>query len=532
MCKYKGQIFLLCLFLTGLLTVFPYGAHLDQKPEQEILYSNIKMYLGYFGEEEGGFYQKLDAAGIIDIADSIEKDHGMAVYYPVFWIFHVDQVSTFYGNIVWHVYIYFLVFCGVAALFLLLKEMFGSFKIAAPSTAMFFFTPRIFGESHYNNKDMVLLSLVLCVFYFGWKLLKERSWKYVVAFSLAGSLAANMKVIGIFIWGLVGLYALSVIFYERRFDRKMFGKMITCIFLTGAFFAALTPACWDGLREFLVYLLESAKNFRWNDYIFFEGTMYNKSITGIPRKYLPVIILLTVPVGILLLALIGMFIVVFRLCKKPAEFFGNAGYSFIMILAGAVPLAYAVLSGTPVYNGWRHFYFCYASAIIAVSWGVSLLLRVAQKYQKRLWADVVLAVYIGILAVGIAVNYPQEYAYYNFLAGEDIESKYELDYWDMSFKQAYGMILKHAAEEDVKMKIGTISNPAFWGLEAQLEAMPEERRMRVGLCDEWQDAEYLIINPTYAHMYGSGEYEWIKQNYRLVDVISSYGNAICEIYQK
>lgn len=528
--RYKGQIFLICIFLTGLLTVFPYGAHLDQKPEQEILYSNIKMYLGYFGGEENGFYNRLDAAGIIDIADNIEKDHGMAVYYPIFWIFYIDQVSPFFGNIVWHVYIYLLVFCGVAALFRFLWELYGSFKISAISSVMLFFTPRIFAESHYNNKDMVLLSLVLCIFYFGWKLRKEKSWKYVIAFSLAGSLAANMKVIGIFIWGLIGLYILAAVAYERQFDQKMTGKMLLCIFLTVVFYAAVTPACWNGAGEFVCYLLESAKNFRWNDYIFFEGNMYNKSVTGIPRRYLPVMILLTVPTGILLLTLVGFTGIIFRLCKEPSEFFGNTGYGCIAVLAGMIPLGYAVLSGTPVYNGWRHFYFCYGSMIMAVSYGVFILLRTAKKLEKCFCVELVLGGYLLMLAGGIAVNYPQEYAYFNFLAGHEIESRYELDYWDMSFKQAYSRILENDVGEDVR--VGTVSNPAFWGLESQLNVLQEKQRERVTLCNNWQEAEYLVINPTYAYMYCADDYEWIRQNYRLTDTIFSYGNTVCEIYRK
>lgn len=56
--------------------------------------------------------------------------------------------------------------------------------------------------------------------------------------------------------------------------------------------------------------------------------------------------------------------------------------------------------------------------------------------------------------------------------------------------------------------------------------------MRVVLCENWQDAQYLIVNPTYAYMYGIGDYNWIKENYILMDSVCSYGNVICEIYQK
>lgn len=527
---YRNRLFLMCLFLLGLLTVFPYGAHLDQRAEQEILYSNIKMYLHTFAGTDNSLYSQLDAYGIVDIADSIEKDHGMAVYYPVFWIFHINRISPFTGNIIWHVYIYLWVFCGISALFGLLQNMFYNFKVSTLTTALFFFTPKIFAESHYNNKDMLLLSLTLCIFFFGWKLWRETSWKYVIAFSLTGSLAANMKVIGIWIWGIIGLYILCAMLCAHQFNRKMIIKTLACVSLAAFLYVLLTPACWTGPGEFIRYLIESARDFRWNDYVLFAGSMYNKNTTGIPRTYLPVMILLSVPVGILLLALIGLCRIVYSLFKAPSGFFDTTGYSCAAVLTGMIPLGYAVLSGTPVYNGWRHFYFCYSAIILMAAYGIFSLLSMTKIPFRRTWTEWILKAYVLLLAAGILINHPYEYAYYNSFAGHSIENTYELDYWNMSFKQAYEVVLKDSDEENIL--IGTVSNPSFWGLDAQLYAIRGKKRMRIVLCEDWREAQYLIINPMYANMYGRNDYDWIKRNYHLVDTLISYGNIICEIYKK
>ncbi len=528
--QYQGKIFLMCLFLLGLFTVFPYGAHLDQTSEQEILYSNIKMYLHCFGGTESSLYTQLDALGIADIANAIERDHGMAVYYPIFWIFYVNLASPFIGNLVWHIYIYLLVFCGVLALYGFLMEMGNNFKVAALAVSLFFFTPRMFAESHYNNKDMILLSLSLCIFYYGFKLWKKPSWKYVIAFSLTGSLAANMKIIGIFTWGAIGLFILCAMLFKDCFDRAVLLKMIVCIALTAFLYILVTPASWMGLAEFFQYLVENARNFRWNDYILFAGNKYNKATTGMPRNYLLTMISLTTPIGILFLSLIGIVGIFLSLARKPSRFFGPMGYACTAILAGIIPLGYATLAATPVYNGWRHFYFCYASILIMMAYGIFFLLDMAQKYKKEKWAERALGVYVLILAVGIGVNHPYEYAYYNTFAGHQIEDVYELDYWNMSYKQAYMIILKDTPKDNVS--IGTITNPSRWGLDAQLYAIRGKYRMRITLCENWKDAQYLIINPTYAYLYDQEDYEWIRQNYSLLDTISSYGNTICEIYQK
>ena len=502
---------------------------MDQTAEQEILYSNVKVYLRYLVGEESSFYRELELHGIDDITDSIERDHGMSVYYPVCGVFYLNQISPYAGNIVWHTYIYLLTFCGVLALFYLLQEMFGDIKVSMLTTALFFFTPRMFAERHYNNKDMILLSLALSIFYFGWKIIQVKSWGWVIAFSLAGGLAANMKIVGAYVWGITGLYILAVMLYTHQF-KKMCVKMIVCIALTAFFYIVVTPACWPNLWAFLSYLIDSARDFRWNDYILFNGNMYNKSTTGMPRSYLPVMILFSVPMGILLLCAAGGIAMAVLLIGKPSKFFGSTGYVFVIVLAGLIPLGYAVLSGTPVYNGWRHFYFCYASVIVLVAQGISFLVDKAAIYGRGKIVTAGIGVYVLVLIGGILVNHPYEYAYYNFLAGKNIENTYELDYWDMSFKQAYELVLKQTDDESIE--IGTVSNPAYWGLESQLYAIRGKQRMRITLCNDWRDAQYLIINPTYAYMYEQDDYDYIRQNYILLDSLDSYGNIVCEIYYK
>lgn len=164
------------------------------------------------------------------------------------------------------------------------------------------------------------------------------------------------------------------------------------------------------------------------------------------------------------------------------------------------------------------------------AYGVSFLISLAKKHTKKIMTELALWAYTLFLVTGILTNHPYEYAYYNVLAGNHIERVYELDYWNMSFKQAYEILLRNPADENIT--IGTISNPSRWGLEAQLYAIRGKSRMKISLCNDWQNAQYLIINPMYAYMYGLDDYDWVKQNYRLVDTISSYGNVICEIYQK
>lgn len=49
---------------------------------------------------------------------------------------------------------------------------------------------------------------------------------------------------------------------------------------------------------------------------------------------------------------------------------------------------------------------------------------------------------------------------------------------------------------------------------------------------DWESASYVIVNTTYANMYSMEEYSELKQEYVMLDDISSYGNIVCEVYRR
>lgn len=242
-------------------------------------------------------------------------------------------------------------------------------------------------------------------------------------------------------------------------------------------------------------------------------------------------ILLTVPVGIILLIFAGAVLLFRDLIKeKFKNFFEKEGYFLVVAFSGFVPLAYAILAQTPVYNGWRHFYFVYSAMIACAGYGVYGLQKMAKQKVTRKILHGCGVVYIGVLIVSIMCNHPQEHSYYNWLAGKDLEDYYELDYWDMSVWQAYNVIYKDAVGEG-KVTVSALNAPTMWGLEGNWHALPQEKKEKMLITEEWEQANYLIINTTYANMYSVDNYANIKRSYKLIGDISSYGNITCEIYR-
>lgn len=530
--KSKGdRFFLITLFVIGFLATFSYGAYLDQDSEQQILFSNIKEYLSnipfYFELE-----QEFSDAGIIEISESIEKDHGIATYYLVFIVYYINKISAYWGSVIWHLYTYCFIFLvGYNSLYLLLRKLFDSRKVAMFTVLVAFLTPRMFAECHYNNKDMILYALLYALFYWGYCLIEQCSIRNAIIFAVYGAFAFNAKIIGAWFFGIIGIYVLVYFIVHKKWNKIIFRRTIICIGTWITTYIIITPACWNHIIAFFQYLFLYAVDFeRWHNYILFNGKLIHKEYTGIPHKYLPTIMLYTIPTGILLLTVWGNIICLFdSIRSRFRQIFQTQGYVAVIAFAGIVPLAYAVISATPVYNGWRHFYFVYASMIIVVGYGVNRLLMLWNNKPLGKVLCYIGMAYLGILAFTLLVNHPQEHSYYNWLAGKKIEENFELDYWDMSIWQAYKLI-----EQDVQgeknVSIGAFNLPTFWGLEVNYEVLPPSIQARIKLEEEWQHADYLIVNTTYANIYNKELYEEVKEQYVLMDEIYSYGSVICEIY--
>lgn len=521
----KNFWFLFTVFVIGLLTVGGYGIYLDQSLEQEILYMNFKEYLLHLPGNFSNLISQLTNAGIPEISASIEMDHGCAVFYPLFPLWFLEKISPFACVVIRYIYTFLITFSGICSLYFLGDDLFKSKSCAAVMALLFFLSPRMFAEMHYNNKDVVMLSLCFSLFYFGWKLREDITFKNVFMLAFVGAFAANTKIIGVFFFGMTGLFVLLYYLLNRKCTFKVWKNVFLCIFLFLGIFIAITPACWNDIIGYFVYLFGNAVNYNlWNDYVLFNGKRIQHEYTGIPRKYLPTMILLTTPICILMLSVVGYFkIFISAIKSKGKALFECEGFILACAITVGIPLMVGIVMATPVYNGWRHFYFAYSAIILGAGYCYYWLEKLSRKYALRS-----LAVYLAVLAIGIAINYPQEHSYFNILVGKDMENRYELDYWDVSMREA----LEWISDEEDYASVGTLNNPTMWGVQETIYALPAKIKMDFDLKNNWEEAEYVIVNPGYAYLYSVEQYQYVRENYKMVYQIKSYGNIINEIYQK
>ena len=129
-------------------------------------------------------------------------------------------------------------------------------------------------------------------------------------------------------------------------------------------------------------------------------------------------------------------------------------FCFWIGLFGLLPVAASMVGHSNLYNGWRHLYFVYASVIVLASASLAWLWNRKQRWLRGLLA-VAVAANLIYYAGFIAVNYPNEYAYFNVLAGPHPEENYDADYWLFSCQEALEAIMKqdpHATVADMTQR--------------------------------------------------------------------------------
>lgn len=527
-------IFFAILLLLGLLTVVRYGAYIDQSSEQRIMYANWKEYAVHLLGEEHPIISAFDERDILKISINGDRDHGMGVFYLAIPLFFFEQTHPYLGSLFWHGYTFLIVFWGMYSLYLLCRKLQLSQKISFLGVLLFFLSPRMFAESHYNNKDVVLISLAFTIFYWGLRVAQDTKWRDVIGFAVVGALMANMKIIGLWYWGILGLYCIAYLVYNKHFNIKVAVKGIGCIVIFALVYILVTPACWAGLKDFIVYNINLAVDYStWRYNVLFRGKMLHPEYTGMGNRYLPTMIMITTPVVILLLTALGAVTVVVDLIKsKGKKLFETTGFIFVILMIGGVPLCYAILAETPIYNGWRHFYFVYASIIMLAIYGCK---KIAEKWTSKRAKQILQLGAYGYciwLGLGIAVNYPQEHSYFNILAGNNIEETYELDYWDLSVREAFEMIYEEIKHTKQIIPVGTFDIQTKWGAEQNHKFLPKVMQEQFRIVDNWEDAKYVIVNTTYAYMYSQEQLEYVKKEYHHLGDIKSYGNTICQVYYK
>lgn len=477
-------ILFVLLFFFGFLFIGNVGFYNDEGSEQNILKMNIYEYSKQFGEDNDlAIYFKKN--GFTPISLSVERDHGIAPYYLFAPFLTLDKVSPNLLSNAWHFYTYLLTFLGVIFFYLLCKTLFKKKSIALLSTLMFFFTPKLFIDSLYNNKDAVLMSFSIMTLYFGVKFIKNKDYKSAILFGLISAFTCNIKISGIFVFCMIGFCYLLILTLQKKWSKKTFAAGLLAIISCSALYLLITPAIWGSgfnLLDFAKWCLTNSTKFsRWNGNVLFEGIIYNHITKPIPWYYLPKMIVITIPIFITVLAILSFVLFIYKTIKmKKIDTIGIFYLTIVLIVI--IPVFIAMISHPNIYNGWRHFYFLYGPIVLISGFGIyySSFFKWS-KFLKIIILTLVLINFVIICFYGVFCT-----CYYNVLAGDNITKKYELNNYSAASRAILKDIVDNnrGCDSDRKCYISTKNSIVEGEITSNYNALPLKYRKKIVLVNE------------------------------------------------
>lgn len=523
-------VFFALLLLMGLVTAADYGPTWDEQDEMDILRMNLWEYSRALGLDESAFEaraameDRLTISALTPVSESIEQDHGVAAFYPLAGVVMSERLTEGQRSVLWHMGCWAIFTLGAFALYAVCRELGLSRGWALLGPVVLMLSPRFFAQGHFNNKDIALMALTLCALWQGLALMKRPSFPRGLAFAFFGALAANTKVAGLALWGLCALFVLIRQLTGRHMTGRVWAVAGVTLVSFSAFYALLTPALWADPAAFFAYLVKNALAFqRWQNSVLFRGAVFDLTRQSLPWYYLPYMIFATTPLWALLLIAVGTAGAVVYAARRLRT---DEGLSLLLcVLLWALPIAFAVITRTSVYNGWRHFYFVYGPMLALAAWGANRLWRLARRRWMRRALAGLLILCMLFSAVGIVTQHPYQYAYYQPLVrlrGTDFN---ELDYWNISARDALCAL---ASEEEGELRVAPADRWAEDALKKALAVLPDDLRSRFAVFPPEQsgEARFVLVNPTYLNFSRA-----VTPPPRARVAISAYGQCIFYIYE-
>lgn len=243
-------------------------------------------------------------------------------------------------------------------------------------------------------------------------------------------LCLGTRMIGVAAGGMVGLY-----FLLRGRERAI----VPLIGYTTIAFVVLFiawPYLWhtgfSGLAQSFLLL----EDFPVKLSILFGGRLYTGR--NLPPGYLPILMAIQLTLPLVILAITGACIAIYRWTNSQTE----KTQLFIISAWLLLPMLYVILSGTNLYHNFRQLLFITPPLFIIAGFTLDALFK---RVTKR-WLQVLLiAMFLLPGLLSIVRLHPYQYVYYNQLVGgvRGAYRNYDLDYWMTSIKEA----TEHANQE-------------------------------------------------------------------------------------
>ena len=363
-------------------------------------------------------------------------------------------------------------FWGLLALLFagILAKTISGWRAAFLAALILWLSPRFFGHSFYNPKDLPFATSYLIGLYLIVKItqaLPRFNWKAISIFILVCGISIAIRVSGML---LIACFALSVFMwwlmesYQNKFSPNQFLRalylLIFVIVISVAGFYA-TTLFWPFASKqttALFSILSRLSNFEgFNAYELYFGKRYASADN--PWHYGFVWTFITLP----LTYLSGLLCLGFLFSKHIES--GNIQlknlFIALLLFAALFPPIYVIIRQSVLYNEARHILFIVPPFAVLAAIGFNRLFTYLQKTVFLYLGIGLFAVFTIEPALWMYRNHPLQGLYFSpIIGGEDgAFKKFDFDYWGFSAKPA----LEWVAENLTTTDAGPIRLRKFYG---------------------------------------------------------------------
>ncbi len=408
----------------------------DELPQYAIGQYSFNQYASLF---DSIFGTSLADPAYADFEHFQDRDYG-----PVFEVFLIalgKVAKIFMPGFGWddliimrHIAVYLVFVLGTCGVYSIARRRLESRIGGGLAAALFFLSPRLFGNAFYNSKDIVFLSFfVLSVNYVLIAADKRRVGSVILA-ALFTALAVSVRFIGIFTLFL-GVLVWCVSWRRegcsfRRIAGTAGGFVILTLLLVYAFYPFLWPAPVSRVHD-VVFAMSK----------FTRGEVIKSSTMPF---YVPRWMAITLPFLFMVACLWGQvqaFVLILRRTFSLSLWKnGNELSDYVVAGLGLAPVITSVFAHPWLYDGWRHLYFVMPFLSVSAAVGIFSIASLAGK-KANIALSVMSALAIIESLAGIIWFFPYPNCYFNAAAGSNLISKYSLDYAGTSGHEALVRIL-------------------------------------------------------------------------------------------
>ena len=395
-----------------------------------------------------------------------------------------------------HLLIFFIFFLSSITFYKILLHRFRN-KIAIFFGVLFYIiSPRIFGDSFHNNKDILLLSLIVFSVFFIFRYFENKKILYLILVALFSALVTSTRFYGFFI------PLTFIIFLFINSKKNIINNFTTSIYFLFFYFCSLTlhwPLMWESpFKTFLMLLTNYTKGMTQYQ-ILYKGDYF--FTFNLPIDYVFTWIIISTPIFLLALFFSGYFFLLKRSFNRLIKidpkkkhldlFLGNNEKKDFYIFLNFTLLAMIIFSfNFGLTSGWRHFYFLHIFIIYMGTFFIQLLFR---KYRENIKYLVPLFLIFSVLVIfDLYKFHPYQSLYFNEFITNEKKNNYQVDMASLSRIDSLNKILELEKDTNNKIKVGTASYTPY---ENAVDKLDENLKKKfIFTQGNFQDADYIYSN--------------------------------------